>query len=247
MLVTAKYVREHLPLRCYRGLLRACHQTYREVKQAIQHMHASKQLNYELSIAFSHGRPFFSLTWLRFPALSSVINNLVINVDLRLREPFSEAGTTPSMPADSDLLSLLEDNDLGFASHVFDYLAVLLKTLADLMFYRDPDSAVLYVEAVTLNLTRPTQMVSSIHGTDVRSRRVLVDREEAHGLDETMRTTLRTNVQGFGAFDASKCNTLTPLIQIGTLRFASDCTVWGKGHNLVIADKNFAWLKYAEP
>ncbi|KAH7135986.1 hypothetical protein B0J11DRAFT_176270 [Dendryphion nanum] len=243
MLVSEKYVKEHLPLRAYRGLLQTCNQLHSEFKEAIRHLTASRKLEYEFNILFSHGRPYFSLTWLRFPGLSPMINHIVINLDLRVREPFAEARFT-SIPHHRALVHLLEDNPSNFASQLFDYIAILLKTLAGLMSGGDLSVRMLYTETMTVNLRRPTQMISTLYGSETRSRRVHVDLEESQRLDEIMRTTLKTNAKAFGAFDASDCDKLSPLIQIGSLRFATEGVVWGEGNNLVLAKENFGWLKY---
>lgn len=247
MAVSEHYVKSDLPPRCYRGLLRVCRQVYREFKQAIQHMVASKQLQYVLDITFSHGRPYFSITWLRFPAMSPTINHLFINIDLRTREPFREGSQDSLLPREHELAHLLEDSEKSFAVQLFDYIAILLKTLANLLARGDPSFGVIYTETMTLNLRTPTKVVipvSSGHNPVNPSRRVPVDKAEAVKLHETMRNTLKATSKEFHAFNANECNRLFPLIQIGSLRFATEGEVWGEGHNLVLAHENFQWLRY---
>ena len=245
MVVSENYVKSDLPLRCYRGILRVCRQLHCEFKQAIQHLVASKQLNYELDITFSHGRPFFSLSWKRFPSLSRIVNLLFINVDLRTREPFRDGPNTPSIPNDHELTHLLEDSPESFAGQLFDYIAILLKTLAALLSHGDTSFSVLYIEVVTLNFRTPTKVVIPVGHNPVNySRRIRVDRLEASRLHDTMKNTLRATSKRFKALDASECNRLFPLIQIGSLRFATEGEIWGEGHNLVLAQDDFQWLRF---
>ncbi|EMD93475.1 hypothetical protein COCC4DRAFT_133447 [Bipolaris maydis ATCC 48331] len=247
MVVSEHYVRNDLPLRCYRGLLRVCRQTYREFKQAIQHQVASKRLRYELDITFSHGRPYFSLTWIHFAALSPTINQLCINVDLRTREPLRDGPRESFVPHEHELAHLLEHSPTCFAKQLFDYIAIFLKTLANLLFQGDPHFSVLYTESMTLNLRTPTKVVAlggSGHNPIALSRRLRVDQTEARKLHDTMRDTLRATSKHFQAFNANECDRLFPLIQIGSLRFATEGEVWGEGHNLVLAHDDFQWLRY---
>ncbi|KAF2849924.1 hypothetical protein T440DRAFT_468975 [Plenodomus tracheiphilus IPT5] len=247
MVVSEHYVKRDLPPRCYRGLLRVCRQVCREFKQAIHHMVATKQLQYDLNVTFSHGRPYFSITWLRFPALSPTINHLSINVDLRTQEPFREGSRVSLMPNEHELAHLLEDSPKSFAVQLFDYIAILLKTLANLLAKGNPHFRVIYTENLTLNFRTPTQVVvplSSGHNLINSSRRVAVDSDEATRLHNIMRNTLKATSKGFQAFNADDCDRLFPLIQIGSLRFATEGEVWGEGHNLVLAHENFQWLRY---
>lgn len=247
MVVSETYVKRDLPLRCYWGLLRTCRQIHYEFKQAIQHMVASKELAYELDITFSHGRPYFSLSWTRFPALSPTINQLLINVDLRIREPFHDSIINSYVPHDHELAHLLEDSPESFAGQLFDYIAILLKSLANLLSHGDPRFGVLYAEVMTLNLRTPTETVIPICSDPhpVRfPRRICVDQAEACTLHETMKGTLRATSKGFQAFDAKECDKLFPLIQVGSLRFATRGVIWGEGHNLVLAYNDFQWLRY---
>ncbi|KAF2874429.1 hypothetical protein BDV95DRAFT_627110 [Massariosphaeria phaeospora] len=195
MVVSETYVKYHLPLRCYRGLLQVYRRTYHEYKRLIQHKAAAKQLAYELDITFSHGRPYFSLTWVLFPGLSPRINAMSINIDLRVREPFRDGRSDVSIPHDHELLHLREDSPDNFAEQLFDYLAILLKI-------------------------------------------------EARGIHTTMQNTLRTNAKTLDAYDAKECSKLCPLIQIGSLQFATEGKVWGEGHNMVLADTDFKWLQF---
>jgi hypothetical protein len=248
MVVSEAYVKHDLPLRCYRGLLPACRQIYHEFKQAIQHMVTLKELQYDMTITFSHGRPYFSLTWMRFPALSPTINHLFINVDLRTQEPFRDHFTLESiLPPEHELLHLLGGSSESFAKQLFDYIAILLKTLATLLSHGTPGFSVLYTESMTINLRTPTKaVVSRDHGFNRIDpcRRVLVVREEAQRMQEIMRDTLKATSKGFKAFDANECDKLSPLIQIGALRFATEGEVWGEGHNLILAHDDFQWLRY---
>lgn len=247
MVVSETYVKNHLPLRCYRGLLAVCHQILCEFKQAIQHMVASKEMQYELTITFSHGRPYFSLTWLRFPGLSATVNHLLINVDLRTREPLQDRAQ-PVIPHEHELVDLLEDSPESFAGQLFDYIAILLKTLANLLAIGDRNFSTLYTEVMTLNLRTPTKVVPesgpAVHNPIGPCRRIRVDREEARTIHDIMRSTLKATSKGFKAFNASECNKLFPLIQVGTLRFANEGEVWGEGNNLVLAQDDFQWLRY---
>jgi hypothetical protein len=251
MVVSEHYVKEDLPLRSYRGLLRASRQMHHEFKQAIQHMMASKQLRYHLDVTFSHGRPFLSITWQRFPALSPTINELFINIDLRVREPFQVGEISirnePIIPHEHELAHLLEDSPESFAGQIFDYIAILLKTLANLLSQGDPTFGVMYIEKMTLNLRTPTKLITPVnsgHNLITHSRRVSVEPSEAHKLHETMRNTLKATSKGFRGFDANDCDRLSPLIQIGSLRFATEGEIWGEGHNLVLAHDDFQWLCY---
>ncbi|KAF1977381.1 hypothetical protein BU23DRAFT_550701 [Bimuria novae-zelandiae CBS 107.79] len=248
MVVSENYIKERLPLRNYRGLLRTCRKTYLELKQAIQHLAASKQLRYELDITFSHGRPYFAMTWVRFPALCATINSLVINVDLRIREPFNYHGQFQA-PHDHLLAHLIEDlgDDDGpksFAKQLFDYIAILLKTLAKLLSHGNTQFNLLYTEHLVLNFRTPTTMVTGLEVPRAEQRRVKVDPEEADDILDTMQATIKSNAKAFGAFDASQCGVLSPLIQIGSLQFATEGVVWGEGHNLILAQDDFQWLQY---
>ncbi|KAF2130223.1 hypothetical protein P153DRAFT_365855 [Dothidotthia symphoricarpi CBS 119687] len=247
MVVSEAYVRRELPLRCYWGLIRACRQTHQEFKRAIHHMVAAKELAYELDITFSHGRPYFSISWTRFAALSPTINHLFINVDLRIREPFHDSIINSYVPHEHELAHLLEDSPESFAGQLFDYIAILFKTLASLLSHGNPNFNVLYTEVMTLNLRTPTETVVPICSDPhpVRlSRRICVDRTEAGTLHNRMKSTLKATSKGFQAFDASECDKLFPLIQVGSLRFATEGEVWGEGHNLVLAHNDFQWLRY---
>ncbi|KAF1845496.1 uncharacterized protein K460DRAFT_337768 [Cucurbitaria berberidis CBS 394.84] len=248
MVVSEQYVKNDLPLRCFRSLLRVCRQINCEFEHAIQHLVASKQLDYTLDITFSHGRPYFSLTWIRFPSLSPTINHLSINVDLRTREPLRDGLTESSMPREGELTHLLEDSGKNFAVQLFDYIAILLKTLATLLSHGNSNFRVLYTEVVTLNFRTPTKLIlpirSGLHNDTQYTRRVHVDKASAQSLHETMQDTLKATSQRFKAFNASECDRLFPLIQIGSLRFATEGEVWGEGHNLVLAHDDFQWLRY---
>jgi hypothetical protein len=250
MVVTEPYVKRDLPLRSYRGLLRACRQTHYEVKEAIRHMVASKQLDYDLTMTFSHGRPFFSLTWSWFPALSPTINHLCINVDLRTQEPMTVPRSTELVvPDEHELAFLLEEMPNNFAEQLFGYLAVLLKSLASLLVCGNPTFRILYTECVTLNLRRPTEPVLPTgHINPIyHCRRVPLDAEEARELHNVMQDTLKATSNWFDKFHAEDCDTQYPLIQIGSLRFATEGVVWAKGHNLLLPDWNtklFRWIKY---
>lgn len=244
MVVSEAYVKRDLPLKSYRGLLLVCHQTYQEFKTAIQHLAASKQLQYELDITFSHGRPYFSLTWKRFAALSPTINHLFINVDLRIQEPL---GTSEHIPHDHELAHLIEDLPESFAVQLFDYIAILLKSLFNLLLSGNSNTSILYTESMTLNLRTPTRLTlaGGSHGNPHGcSRRIPVDKQEAAKLWTTMRNTLQATSKGFQAFEARKCEELFPRIQIGCLRFATEGNVWGEGHNLILAERDFMWLRY---
>lgn len=245
MVVSEAYVKRDLPLKIYRSLLLVCRQIYQEFKTAIQHLAASKQLNYELDITFSHGRPYFSLTWKRFAALSPIINHLLINVDLRIQEPLG--GLSEQVPHDDELAHLIEDLPESFAVQLFDYIAILLKSLFNLLLSGNSSTTVLYTESMTLNLRTPTRLTlsgGSHHNPHGCSRRIPVDKSEATKLWATMRNTLQATSKGFQAFEARKCEDLFPRIQIGCLRFATEDRVWGEGHNLILAEKDFMWLKY---
>ncbi|KAJ4295476.1 hypothetical protein N0V90_007488 [Kalmusia sp. IMI 367209] len=221
----------------------ALYLTYYEFKQAIQHLAASKQLNYELNITFSHGRPYFALTWVWFPGLSATINSLVVNVDLRIREPFYYEGHFQS-PHDHELAHLIEHGAGSFADQLFDYIAILLKTLAKLLSNADLHFNLLYTENLVLNFRTPTTMVRGLEIPRAEQRRVNVDPEEADELLDTMRNTLKAAAKGFLGFDARRCGLLSPLIQIGSLKFATEGIVWGEGHNMILAHNDFQWLQY---
>lgn len=245
MVVSEAYVKRDLPLKPYRGLLLVCRQIYQEFKVAIQHLVASKKLNYELDITFSHGRPYFSLTWQRFAALSPTINHLLINVDLRIREPLGTFST--SIPHDHELVRLLEDLPESFAVQLFDYIAILLKSLFNLLLSGNLATSILYTESMTLNLRTPTRLTlsgGSHHNPHGCSRRIPVCKYEVNKLWATMRNTLQATSKGFQAFEAQKSEKLFPRIQIGCLKFATENRVWGEGHNLILAEKDFMWLKY---
>ncbi|CAI6319312.1 unnamed protein product [Periconia digitata] len=244
MVVSDTYIRDHLPMRPYRGLLRTCRQINREFKQAIRHMAASKRLDYELDITFSHGRPFFSLTWKRFPALSPLVNSVLFNIDLRVRDPFRDGFSDDSVPHDHELAHLLEDPKKSFAGSLFDYAAILFKAISNLLVSGDPAFRVLYMETLVLNFRTPTMLVPGLAHLATPSRRVNVEPEEAKKLLDTMRGTLQANVKAFKGFEAAECRNLFPLIQIGRLRFATEGVVWGEGHNMILAHDDFQWLRY---
>lgn len=244
MVVSDNYIRDQLPLRPYRGLLRTCRQTHHEFKQAIHHMAASGRLNYELDIIFSHGRPFFSLTWIRFPALSPIINSVLFNIDLRVRDPFRDGMSDDSIPHDHELAHLLEDQKKSFAGSLFDYAAILFKALTNLLANGDRAFRILYMETLILNFRTPTMLVPGLAHLATPLRRVNVEAEEAKKLLDTMRGTLQANVKAFKAFNADDCGNLFPLIQIGSLRFATEGIVWAEGHNLILAHDDFQWLRY---
>lgn len=241
MVVSEKYVKDQLPVRCYRGLLRVCRQIYCEFKRAIQHMAASKELVYELDITFSHGRPYFSLTWVWLPAISPTINSMIINVDLRVREPFHDGGFDESVPHDHELAHLLEDVPESFAQQLFDYIAILLKSLANLLSNGDSTFNVLLTECLTLNFRTPTKLAPAMNRQS--PRRVHVDREEARKIHDTMRNTLRANAKAFQAYDEANSRGLSPLIRIDTLRFATEGQVWGEGRHMILAHDDFQWLR----
>lgn len=243
MVVSENYIKERLPLRNYRGLLQTCRKTYYEFKQAIQHLAASKKLNYDLDIVFSHGRPYFAMTWLRFPALSATINSILVNVHLRIREPFNYEGQFQA-PHDHELAHLIGDGPESFAVQLFDYIAILLKTLANLLSHGDAHFNLLYTENLVLNFRTPTTMVNSLEVPRAEQRRVNVDPEEAGDLLDVMQVTLKSNAKAFEAFAASQCGMLSPLIQIGSLKFATEGVVWGEGHNMILAQNDFQWLQY---
>jgi hypothetical protein len=248
MAVKEAYVKNDLPLRCYRRLLPVCRQIHAEVKKAIHHMVASKRLTYDMTITFSHGRPFFSMTWLRFPALSPTINHLSIDIDLRTGEPLRDRALDPFFPHEHELAHLVEDSPESFAGQLFDYIAILFKALANLLSQGNPNFRVLYTECMTLNLRAPTKAVNSSNRLGFQPialcQRVLVEPEEASKLINTMQNTLKATSKGFKAFDAGDCDSLSPLIQIGSLRFATEGQVWAEGHNLVLAHDDFQWLRY---
>ena len=200
MVVSEHYVRNDLPLRCYRGLLRVCRQIHGEFKQAIQHLVAAKRLNYEFDITFSHGRPYFSLSWVQFAALSPTFNQLLINVDLRTREPLRDGPRESFVPHEHELAHLLEHSPTCFAKQLFDYIAIFLKTLANLLFQGNPHFSVLYTERMKLNLRTPTKVVAlggNGHNPITLSRRLRVDQIEACKLHNTMRNTLQTTSNNF--------------------------------------------------
>lgn len=254
MAVTEAYVKHDLPLRCYRGLLSTCRQINYEVKQAIQHMVVLKQLNYDLNITFSHGRPYFSLTWLRFPALSPTINNIHIDVDLRTQEPFASR-TYPSpyeglvIPDEHELALLIEEMPNNFAIQLFLYIRTLLTSLAKLLSSGSPHFRVLYTECITLNLRTPTEAIGP-PGQEYSSyqscRRLPVVPDEARELLDTMQDTLRAESKQFLGMEASKCDALSPLIQVGSLRFMTEGVLCAEGYNLVLPChvQQFHWLKY---
>lgn len=250
MVVSEVYVKRALPMRCYRGLVQVCRQIRCEFKQAVQHMVAAKQLKYELTLTFSHGRPYFSLEWSRFPGLSPTINHLLVHVDLRTQEPFQARVLDHMVPHAHELAHLLEDSDESFAVQVFDYIAILLKTLANLLSSGDPGFNVLYAETMTLNLRTPTKASSRtslvVHNyyTGNACRQVTVDRSEARKLHKTMSDTLKSTSRRFHAYNANDCSQLVPLIQVGALQFATEGQIWGKGNNLVLAETDFQWLRY---
>jgi hypothetical protein len=208
-------------------------------------MSSKQQLLYGLDIVFSHGRPYFSLTWLQFPALSPVINSMTVNVHLRLREPFSEV-EGPTVPHEHELEHLIDYSPGSFARQLFDYIAILLKVLAGLMAQGNATFSLMYIEALTLNLGWPTQVVpdSVQYLATLQPRRGKVGESEGRRIEAKMRNTLRNNVKAFAAFDAKDCSMLSPHIQIGSLRFATEGVVWGEGYNLVLADSDFKWLRY---
>lgn len=254
MAVTEAYVKYDLPLRCYRGLLPTCRQINYEVKQAIQHIVALKQLNYDLNITFSHGRPFFSLTWLRFPALSPTINNMHIDVDLRTQEPFaSRPYPTPYeglvVPDEHELALLIEEMPNNFAIQLFLYIRTLLLSFAKLLSCGSPHFRVLYTECLTLNLRTPTEAIGpSAHANHnyQSSLRFPVAADEARELLDTMLDTLKAESKQFLGLEASKCDTLSPLIQVGSLRFTIEGVLRAEGYNLVLPChvQRFHWLKY---
>lgn len=243
MVVSENYIKERLPLLVYRGLLRTCRKTYCELKQSIQHLVASKRMNYQLDITFSHGRPFFAMTWLQFPALSATVNSIFVNVDLRIREPFNYGGLFQA-PHDHELAHLIEDVPESFAVQLFDYIAILLKTFANLLSCGDSQFRLLYTENLILNFRTPTTTVRGLEVPRAEQRRVNVDPEEADDLLDTMQATLKSNAKAFQAFAADQCDLLSPLIQIGSLQFATEGAVWGEGHNLILAEYDFQWLQY---
>jgi hypothetical protein len=249
MVVKECYVKRDLPIRSYRGLLRVCRQIHHEFKRAIDHMVAAKQLNYDLTMTFSHGRPFFSLTWSWFPALSPTINHLCINVDLRTQEPMTVPRSTELVvPDEHELALLLEEMPNNFAEQLFGYLAILLRSLASLLASGNTTFRILYTECVTFNLCTPTEpILPAGHINPIyHCRRVPLDAEEARELHDIMQDTLKATSNWFKGFHAEDCNTLSPLIQIGSLRFATEGVVWAEGHNLVLPSHidRFSWLLY---
>ncbi|CAO2655980.1 Nn.00g047830.m01.CDS01 [Neocucurbitaria sp. VM-36] len=152
------------------------------------------------------------------------------------------------MPDEHELTHLLEDSPKSFAGQLFDYMAILFKTLADLLSYGNPNFSVLYTEVVTLNLRTPTKVITplreGLHNIASYGRRIRVDRVAAQTLHDTMRKTLKATSQRFRPLNANECDRLFPLIQIGSLRFATEGQVWGEGHNLVLAHDDFQWLRY---
>ncbi|PVI04152.1 hypothetical protein DM02DRAFT_519250 [Periconia macrospinosa] len=208
-------------------------------------MAASKELNYEMDLLFSHGRPFFSLTWKKFPALSSVVNSVLFNIDLRVRDPYRGGEDSGPRPRTRELALLLEDPKTCFAGSLFDYAAILFKSISNLLSNGDPAFRVLYMESLILNFRTPTTIVPGLSRTAITpTRRVPVEPEEAKKLLDTMRGTLQANVKAFKAFDAANCGELFPLIQIGRLQFATEGYVWGEGHNMILAHDDFQWLRY---
>lgn len=245
MVVKETYVQRDVPLRCYRGLFGTCRQIYHEVKQAIKHMSATKQLNYELAVTFSHGRPFYSLTWKHFPALSPTVNHMVIDIGLQTHEPFESSGTM-RIPHEQELTNLLDHSPESFAWQLFDYIAVLLKALANLLASGDPNFGVLFIEMITLNLKTPIRAYAHnrLHDPMGQRTRVRVNEEEEEKIHDAMQQTLKATSQGFQGFDAKDCHRLSPLIQVGALRFATEGKLWGEGYNLVLAHDDFQWLRY---
>ncbi|KAH7396531.1 hypothetical protein DE146DRAFT_40487 [Phaeosphaeria sp. MPI-PUGE-AT-0046c] len=254
MVVTEAYVKHDLPLRCYRGLLPTCRQLNFEFKRAIQHVVALKKLNYDLNITFSHGRPFFSLTWLRFAALSPTINNINIDVDLRTQEPLASR-TYPSpfenlvIPDEHELALLIEEMPNNFAIQIFLYIRTLLTSIAKLLSSGSPHFRILYTECITLNLRTPTEAIGPPgHSSSSypSCSRVLVERDEAQELLDTMQDTLKATSKWFPAWNASECDALSPLIQVGALRFMTEGVLRAEGYNLVLPChvQQFHWLKY---
>jgi len=243
MVVSETYIKHQLPELPYRGLLRTCRQIHHELKSAIRHLAAARHLSYELDITFSHGRPYFSLTWISFPALSPHVPSIVVNIDLRVREPFFYERQFQS-PHDHELAHLIEDAPESFAEQLFDYIAILLKTLANLLAAGNPSFSLLYTEILILNFRTPTTLVPGLEVPQAEKRRIKVDRGEARRLLDTMRNTLKANANAFQAFDANDCGELSPLIQIGSLKFATEGAVWGEGHNMILAHDDFQWLRY---
>ncbi|OAK96148.1 hypothetical protein IQ06DRAFT_282644 [Phaeosphaeriaceae sp. SRC1lsM3a] len=254
MVVTETLVKHDLPLRCYRGILPACRQLNAEVKRAIQHIVVLKQLNYDLNIVFSHGRPFFSLTWLRFPGLSPTINNINIDVDLRTQEPLASSSyplpyETSTVPDEHELALLIEEMPNNFAIQLFLYIRTLLTSIAKLLSSGSPDFRILYTECITLNLRTPTEASGPPGHSDnpySSCRRVPVGQEEAQELLDTMLDTLKATSAWFPAWNASECDALSPLIQIGSLRFMTEGVLCAEGYNLVLPChvQQFHWLRY---
>ncbi|KAF1997377.1 hypothetical protein P154DRAFT_283241 [Amniculicola lignicola CBS 123094] len=245
MIISERYVKFHLPLRPYWALLRTCRQMERDLWESIRHLTAKNEMNYLLNLTFSHGWPYFGLNWVEFPALSPLVNSITVNVDLRLREPFREAHVE-TIPHEHELTHLLGQEPGNIVEQLFDYLAMLLKTLARLMLNRNTGSGQLYTELITLNFRTPTVLVSPNSMSLVLrvQQRAPVAKEEAKEFDRMVRGTLKATVRKFGAFDARNCGTLFPLIQIGSLRFATEGQVWGQGNNMVLAEDDFQWLHY---
>ncbi|KAF2690088.1 hypothetical protein K458DRAFT_439181 [Lentithecium fluviatile CBS 122367] len=206
--------------------------TFFELKQAIRHLAVAKQLAYELHITFSHGRPYFSLTWVRLPALLQTINFMIINVDLRVCEPWNGLYDGDTVPHDYKQDHLLEDSPDSFARQLFDYIALLLKAPASLLSNGDSTFRVLFVETMILNFRTPTTLASSLAISNTQRRRVRIKPEETLKLHDTMRHTLKANAKAFLSFDAAECGNLSPLIQIGSLCFATE------------AHDDFQWLCY---
>ncbi|KNG44827.1 hypothetical protein DDE82_001471 [Stemphylium lycopersici] len=110
---------------------------------------------------------------------------LCINVDLRTREPLRDGPRESFVPHEHELAHLLEHSPTCFAKQLFDYIAIFLKTLANLLFQGNPRFSVLYTENMTLNLRTPTKVVAlggSGHNPITLSRRLRVDQAEAHRL-----------------------------------------------------------------
>ncbi|KAF2116108.1 hypothetical protein BDV96DRAFT_491960 [Lophiotrema nucula] len=247
-----RYIKSYFPPQCYRGLLHVCRQTYHEFKAAIQHEADANRLHYELTVEFNHGRPYYSLTWIRFPGLSPTINSLTINVDLHLREPYGDG----SEPGNADFMKLLEQpGRANFAERLLDsHLPVLLSTLSGLLHDGLMKERVLYVENLTINLKWPTQYAGTIGSSlvnprgreyQVTSGRVRVGEKEAKELDITMRRSLSLTVADFGAHVVVlEHRAPEKLVQIGCLRLATEGDVWATGNNLDLRDDKFGWLRY---
>jgi hypothetical protein len=126
---------------------------------------------------------------------------------LRTQEPLGYGPGAVLVPPEHELTQLLEHSPTCFAKQLFDYIAILLKTLADLLYQGNPQFRDLYTENMTLNLRTPTKVVlfgGSGHYSITPSRRLRVDQAEAHKLHNTMRNTLQTTSNSFQAFNASE-------------------------------------------